>query len=402
MTLRLHLDDDIARDLEPREKRFDAWDDVIFGLCLSVTPAGCRTWYFLRKISGRAERIRLGRFPTLKVKGARKAAGALNNLVAVGRNPAEERRQARAASSLGRLWLLYHSKVPKAAKSMKNDAATYNKHLKKHAARPLPWFNRVKINKILKSIPDHGARRNVRALLGMMWRNAEGLLDLDEVPNPLIGVRFEQSRQRERYLDDETELPQFLDALDNVVERAAADALLAMLLSGQRPGQIRALRWEWIHTREREIVFPAWIMKRREEHRIPLTDELHKILLRRRRALSAVKRRSVFVFPSTGEGGHLQDNRSTWKSLCKAAGLRDLQPRDLRRTWRTYAGEAEVAFEVAEALMHHKIRGVAGVYLKVPMKRKRIAAERVEQYILEAAGRRSGATVVNIATGRRR
>ena len=67
-------------------------DSVTRGLKLIVRPTGTRTFVLYRKISGRPERITLGRFPDLSVEQARAKADAYNADIAKGKNPAEKLR----------------------------------------------------------------------------------------------------------------------------------------------------------------------------------------------------------------------------------------------------------------------------------------------------------------------
>jgi integrase len=63
----------------------------------------------------------------------------------------------------------------------------------------------------------------------------------DLVPsNPCVGIERNPSKSRERVLSDD-EIPVIWDALGNSVE---GRALKVVLLSGQRPGEVRAMRWQ--------------------------------------------------------------------------------------------------------------------------------------------------------------
>src|SRR5262245_24400042 len=65
------------------------------GLHVIVTDRGVKTYYVRRKLHGRSERIRLGRFPDLTVEQARGRAGGVHSVFSNGGNPAAVRRRLR-------------------------------------------------------------------------------------------------------------------------------------------------------------------------------------------------------------------------------------------------------------------------------------------------------------------
>ena len=59
-------------------QRYYVYDEAARGLCLSVS-ASTKTFYVLRKVNGRAERVKLGRYPDTTIEQARKRAGKVNS-----------------------------------------------------------------------------------------------------------------------------------------------------------------------------------------------------------------------------------------------------------------------------------------------------------------------------------
>ena len=70
---------------------------------------------------------------------------------------------------------------------------------------------------------------------------------------------------------------------------------------------------------------------------------------------------------------------------------------DLRRTWRSLAGDLGVAFEVAEACLGHKLPGVAGVYARGQMVERRTEAAELVSAALDRIRLGKSAEVVPIA-----
>ena len=89
-----------------------AWhyDTKARGLAVCKTAAGGCSFYFYKWLDGRPARLILGKFPSLSVEQARKAAETAVGEIAAGRDPEEERRAKRQQPILGELfehWMLY-------------------------------------------------------------------------------------------------------------------------------------------------------------------------------------------------------------------------------------------------------------------------------------------------------
>ena len=74
------------------------YDSKIRGLGVSVTSKGTKTFIVYRKISGKPERITLEKFPDLSVENARHMAENVNNQIAQGKNPNEQKRTIRGVT----------------------------------------------------------------------------------------------------------------------------------------------------------------------------------------------------------------------------------------------------------------------------------------------------------------
>ena len=69
-------------------------------LAICVTETGAKVWYLYRRVNGRSERIRLGRFPELGVQTARKLAEGKNADIVKGVNTQDMERSARDEMTL--------------------------------------------------------------------------------------------------------------------------------------------------------------------------------------------------------------------------------------------------------------------------------------------------------------
>ena len=78
--------------------RYD-YDLDVPGLALRVTAKGVRTFVVVKKISGKTQRITLGRWPGLRLADARRATIRINGEFAAGLDPVAQRRAARRGAS---------------------------------------------------------------------------------------------------------------------------------------------------------------------------------------------------------------------------------------------------------------------------------------------------------------
>jgi hypothetical protein len=68
-------------------------DSELKGFAVRVTPSGAKSFILEKRIDGKVKRLTLGRYPELTVEQARKEAHKLLGHIAVGRNPAAEKKQ---------------------------------------------------------------------------------------------------------------------------------------------------------------------------------------------------------------------------------------------------------------------------------------------------------------------
>ena len=100
----------------PAKGRVYHHDAKAAGLCVCITHTGSLTFYLYKKVDGRPQRIRLGRFPDVSIQAARKAVAELAGEIAKGHDPAAERRARRESPTLENLfahWWETHSKPHK-------------------------------------------------------------------------------------------------------------------------------------------------------------------------------------------------------------------------------------------------------------------------------------------------
>src|SRR5580704_12558617 len=91
------LTDSRIKALKPKAARYLVSDGR--GLSLDVMPSGVITWLFRYRLNGKQERVTLGKYPDLSLKGAREERDKLASLAAKGKSPAKEKKLARSGLS---------------------------------------------------------------------------------------------------------------------------------------------------------------------------------------------------------------------------------------------------------------------------------------------------------------
>ena len=165
-------------------------------------------------------------------------------------------------------------------------------------------------------------------------------------------------------------------------------ALKAVLLTGQRGGEITGLTWSELDLEKNVWRIPAARMKNKVEHVLPLTPMFREVL---DQCQSFFGDENPYVFPSS----HKEEKHIDRHSLSRAVnrhytemGIEDaFTPHDIRRTVRTRLAELQIAEFIAERILGHKLQGMLAVYNQHDyLAEKRQALERWESTVRKIVG----------------
>jgi integrase len=163
--------------------------------------------------------------------------------------------------------------------------------------------------------------------------------------SPIEGVEIKLAKKRKRVLM-EGELVQVWRAAEEQSHPYGTIVQL-LIMTGQRRGEIAALRWPWINEKERTITLPGEVTKNGLEHTFPYNGQVASVLETVPRLNS-----TDLLFPS-----RVSDERpvSGWSKYKKelADGVDGWTLHDLRRTFRTLHGEIGTDRQIAERLINH-------------------------------------------------
>lgn len=306
--------------LPPAMKGFDTYrDKQEKGLILAVTKTGIKTFYLLRKIDGRAYRIKIARFPDLKVKEAREKAIEYKNQIAKGINPAEEKQKLSSELTFKELFDKYINEYAKHnTRSWTEDIAEMDRKAKSLYGCKLSSISKDVIQKLFNQATAKSGKAAANRFLDRLRAIFNKAIEWGwDCSNPTAGIKKHKSKSRDRYLTKE-ELPHFFDALNEEKNIKIRDYIWLSLLTGARRGNVLSIRWQDVSLQNETLYLPD--TKNGESQVIPLVEAAVGILKRRFADKSS---NSQWVFPSdTSATGHLQEPRKVWDRVRQGATIK--------------------------------------------------------------------------------
>jgi integrase len=180
--------------------------------------------------------------------------------------------------------------------------------------------------------------------------------------NPTIGLSQHARRRRTRVLTD-AELKLIWRACEvkdlsyqwdrsnlQPLPSRYAHIVRLLVLTGQRRGEIAALRPCYYSHNEQTICLPQHITKNGREHTFPVGKLLDSSL---QPLIAAVSSRADLLFPSRGKQTPFNGWGKAKETLDDMSGVREWTLHDIRRTFRTNLGRLGVAPHIAERLVNH-------------------------------------------------
>ncbi len=372
-------------------KRAYYYDTKMRGLGVSITSAGTKTFIVYRWVSGKPERITIGRYPDLSIEQARGKAGEINGMIAQGKNPNDLRRAEHAEMTFGELFTDYLERHAKSHKrSWKEDANQFERYLTPWAERKLSLIRKQDIQRLHHEVGKkngiYGANR-LLALLSVVFSKAIEFGIWDNA-NPAQGIKKFKEQSRDRFLQSD-ELPHFFQALAEENNPIFRDYFLILLLTGARRSNVLQMKWEEISFDRREWRIPR--TKNDAAQIITLTDEAITILKTRQEDAC-----NQYVFPGIGKAGHLADPKKAWARILDRAGLENLRIHDLRRTMGSWQAKTGASLVIIGKSLNHKCTTTTAIYARLDLDPVRASVEKATTAMLLAAGVKSEEDVLNL------
>lgn len=332
--------------IKPGPVRIEVRDALVPGLRFIIQSTGARSWAVRYSLNGRRHKHTLAPYPRLGLADAREAARAALKEVARGNDPSRA-----ADASLTAAVALYKEKH---VAKLRPTTAQYIRRELDHAVEHWPGKELADITRrdviaLVDAIERRGvsARNTSLKVLGAFFKFCEGR-DLIAV-SPARGVKRIATSERERVLSD-NELAAVWNAADKINGSFGAFTKL-LILSGARRNEIAKLEWSEVGADVIEL--PPDKVKTAMRLRIPLTARMVAVL---------------DLLPKSGRyvlcGNHSLHVSGTCEEILKVELSEHWTWHDLRRTFASGLQKLGVRFEVIEAALNHKVKGIAGTYQK--------------------------------------
>jgi integrase len=325
-------------------------------LFIRVQPSGVKSFVTVaREPGGRQKWHTIGRTDHMKIDDARAASVEIVGRIKQGLTPKEQTPDTLAVVTEN--WL---ARVGKGQREIVEKTRRIRKHLLPALGdHVLTDIKKSHVSALLDKVESQSGGRMadmVRTdLLAIAKWHAERV---DDYVVPFAGMaKRDKAKARERVLNDD-ELRAVWTVADDVGRFGAIVKLL--LFTAQRREKVIAMRWS-----EVDLTSGRWtIPKEPDEKGNP------GVLVLPSAALDLVKAQprfasSPWVFPAYRGDGHLSSVGDLKKDFdAKLADIPNWTLHDLRRTSRTLMTKARIDFHVAEAIMGHKLPGVAAIYAR--------------------------------------
>jgi integrase len=346
-----------VRNAKAKTTAYLIWDTKQRGLVLRVQPTKTKTWVVVYNRRGRTRWLTLGNADVIYLSAARTMAAEAMLAVAKGNDPAAEKKAERGAGTFAELadkYLEQHAK--KENKSwVQADALVRRFAIPKWGKLQVPAITRGDVKAMMGRIKAPIVANQTLAAVSAIftWGIGEEIV----AANPCRGVKRNPTASRERILAD-SEVPLFWQAFD-ALDPVRGAALRAILLSGQRPGEIANMRVEHIKDGWWEMpgapipgIWPG--TKNGKSHRVWLSKPLQDLLAYRCGDIG-------FVF--AGSRGHpVHGLDAAMRMICKSLGVERATPHDLRRTFSTAVTSLGFGRDALNRVTNHREGGIASVY----------------------------------------
>lgn len=417
----------IIAAMTPAEERGDAKTPGLRVRCLSDGKTKV-FHYRYRDDAGALRQIKIGQLGPLTLEAARKRVLELKVERHRGHDPQAEKKARSAAARAERAKQKIKAYTVSDAvedylsevvdrKRMSKGAAEARRMLERaiasNKALPMGGFTRLQAHDLIKSVAETAPRlaQMARQELRACWEHAISVGRATD--NPFLGrtlgaIPKIDKRQRVLKADEVGALLRWMNE-PGTYSRTIRDALETALRTGLRTGEICG-----VHSGELEyrdgvlwLDIPGARMKAKRDHHVPLVGRAREIILAR------IPEAGGYLFPSRRQekpidqkvlgvevyacSGQSQAKAYQSRKVCPVS---DWAPHDLRRTARTLLSDLGCPYEIGEAILAHRLPGVAGDYNKAAHMQARIEwLGRLGDYLDELTAARASLALVRSAAG---
>ncbi|MGF1844423.1 integrase domain-containing protein [Vibrio clamense] len=350
------------KNTKPQEKEIHLYDGD--GLKLRVATNGTKSWLlnYYRPTNGKRANLALGKYPDLSLSNARKKALEARELIAQGIDPKEHKDDLKAEKiALTEHTLFYISNewfkikkdtiTPDYAKDIWRSLELYV--FTKLGETPISHITAPMVIELLKPIEAKGSLETVKRISQRLNEIMNYATNCGFVQaNPLTGIKaaFKKPKKENMAALKPEELPELMQEIANAsIKRTTRCLLEWQLHTMTRPNEAASARWEEIDFENNIWVIPAERMKKRREHRIPLTEQ-SLLLLDIMKNISADRE---YIFPSSRDPKKPSNSQTANMALKRMGFAGRLVSHGMRSLASTTLNEQGFEPDLIEAALAH-------------------------------------------------
>lgn len=356
------------------------WDTLLKSFGVRVSARTGRKTFFVRYVSpldGKHRRYRIGQYDPeeFTLADARQKARGVLSRVSQGEDPAQPREAVRKRKTVFRDMAVeaIEARTRANEKTTRERIQLLDRELAPWHHRDPRSIKRPEIRKLLSAIVKEGkgvtANRTLR-LIQLLWNQwlRDDVPGIEGNPGAEMDLPYDE-QPRDRCLSRD-EIKALWPAIEAERHPLTVGAFKLALLTAQRIGSVRAMRWQDINRDAADAwTIPAESFKGKRKHLVPLSAEALE-------TLEAVKDSGlsgdVWVFPSRAGSKlpHIHSTTTALKRVRERVGGEPFTVHDFRTTFRTHATRAVkpdypkdpagcgVSPDVADEVLGHKILSV--------------------------------------------
>ncbi|HCG9645373.1 TPA: tyrosine-type recombinase/integrase [Vibrio parahaemolyticus] len=301
------LTDKEVKNAKPKDGEYILSDGG--GLQLRVLKNGTKSWRLVYRHpeTGKQARLSLGKYPSLTLAIARKVTREQRELIAQGIDPKAHRLKIQSEYiALNQNTLLnvskdwFDIKISRVTPDYANDIwRSLELHvfpdLKNH---PISTLTAPIVIDVLRPLEAKGSLETLKRVSQRLNEIMTHAVNCGQAnSNPLQGIKsaFKKPKKQNMKSLEPEELPELMSAIANAsIKRTTRCLIEFQLHTMTRPNEAAGARWDEFDFENKVWTIPANRMKKRREHRVPLSEEVLLLLDK----MHLISGRYEYVFPA--------------------------------------------------------------------------------------------------------
>lgn len=305
----MKLSDKACKNAKPKEKPYKLFDGG--GLFLEVMPNGSKLWRLKYRYLSKEKRISLGAYPIVSLADARDARGKAKKQLAQEVNPSEAKRNRKqdairnAENTFKAVALEWHEN------QLARWTETHARNVMRRfdvdifpyiGSRPIADIDPPELLEVLRRIEARGAldvTARVKQITGQVFRYGIATGRCHRDPSADLKGALKVNKTTSFACLDIKEMPEFLAKLEKNDARlfpATRRAIKLLMLTFVRTSELINATWDEFDLDNAVWEIPAWRMKMRNAHIVPLSKQAVELLQEQKKENEHLN--TEWVFPS--------------------------------------------------------------------------------------------------------